>query len=273
MFSLPSPAHAHSSLSAPAASPEEAETSSTSFGSFRQLLTSTLPSEVQRAPESPSQLSQASSENARSKGAPEEPQGMSALEALQIERARIHGTLVSYLHCGWERDAGSRSGVAESTERSAAESRSEASEGREVHSLSGDSEHSRDVINGRQRQDVTSVDQPHHSTSQALHADEGQVGSPIAELAAAPGKSQPLSSRPVAHSSRRAEAMALLEGEGHSSSTGCALCGLCTSHYNASHRRADRNPYTPYKQLPYVCASIPRFVCCTGPLKRVCLNL
>ena len=197
---------------------------------------------------------------------------MSALEALQIERARIHGTLVSYLHCGWERDAGSRSGVAESTQCSAAESRSEASESSEVHSLSGKSEHSRD-IKGRQRQDLTSVDQPHHSTSQALHADEGQVGSPIAELAAAPGMSQPLSSRPVAHSSRRAEAMALLEGRGHSSSTGCALRVLCTSYFNAGHRYADRNPQTPYKQLPYVCASIPRFVSCTGPLNRVCLNL
>lgn len=232
MFSLPSPTHAHSSLSAPAASPEEAGTSSTSFGSFRQLLTSALPSEVQRAPESPSQLSQASSGNTRNKDAGTEPQEMSALEALQIERARIHGTLVSYLHCGWERDAGSRSGAAESTEWSAAESKSEASEGSEFHSLSGNSEHSRD-IKGRQRQDVTSVDQPHHSTSQALHADEGQVGSPIAELAAAPGMSQPLSSRAVAHSSRRAEAMALLEGGGHSSSTGCALRVLGTSHFNA----------------------------------------
>ena len=242
------------SYCAPAASPEEAKTGSTSFGSFRQLLTSALPSEVQHTPEPPVHVSQSSRENTRNKGPPAEPPEMSALEALQIERARIHGTLVSYLHSGWERDAGSRSDVPESTQWRAAQSRIESNE---VHSLSGDSKHNRD-IRGRQRQHVKGADRPPRSTFQALHADEGQVGSPIPELAAAPGISQPLSSRPVAHSSRRAEAMALLEGGGHSSSAGYVLRVLCTAHYIAGRVCADGNLYIPYKQLPYVCAPLPQ---------------
>lgn len=135
----------------------------------------------------------------RAKDPSAEPQEISPLEALQTEKARIHGTLVSYLTCGWQLGNKGRPGTAESSVKESNESASAFAESSGYQSVSVRDSSSSQGMDDTQPQTARSVKQ--------------QQLKEIASLGA--HRSSNITQR-----SRREEAMALLEGGLHSNSLG-----------------------------------------------------
>lgn len=174
--------------------------------SLGQLLTKALPSEVQASLKSSSQPTQSN----KSRAADKEPQELTPLEALQVEKARIHGALVSYLKCGWQAQRAVQPGMTQSPR--------EGSDGRNMtSSQSSASTEQRDVgvPGGSAELDTTSVGQQQQQQQTSM-ANEVSLGNSRASN----DEQNPGSSGLERQRCRRAEAMAALEGRQHAMSSG-----------------------------------------------------
>ena len=151
--------------------------------SFGQLLTKALPSDVHPSLTSPSQPAKSNKSSAAN-----ELQELTPLASLQMEKARIHGALVSYLSCGWQESIDGQPSMMQTRSGSSTSTMTQLS-------VSSDG---RDMCGYNEK--ASAQQQQHMSMSMLREA-----------LDASPEKQKP-SSVTERHISRRAEAMAALEG-------------------------------------------------------------
>ncbi len=172
--------------------------------SFGQLLTEALPSEVQSLLKPVTQPAKSN----KSRAGDNESRELNPLESLQTEKARIHGALVSYLTCGWQASNASQSYQTESRSESA-DSRTTVFDQPSVSRDQGEVS-----VSGRNAE----------QSSESLAQQQRQaqtVGEPqLRHVKAVIEQQQPSSSDTRVQRSRRAEAMAALEGRHHSMSPG-----------------------------------------------------
>ena len=179
--------------------------------SFGAALIRALPSEVQLDPDCVAQLE----ESKRSAGP--EPRAVTALDAYQSEKAYVHGTLVSYLHSGWQsesprktsetEDDRGKSGRASRVCESAGGYVSRSSEPNPA-SESGCWQQSREITEQQRQEGSTALGMP-DSQQPACRTDLNNALNLEQNLGESTGTL-----------SRRDDALALLEGRHHSASPG-----------------------------------------------------
>ena len=180
--------------------------------SFGRALVRALPSEVQLSPDCVAQL-----ESSKRSAAPE-PRAVTALDAYQTEKAHVHGTLVSYLHSGRQSQSMRKPSATES-DRGAAGSalKSESAEGQVSRSSQPDSATILGSVGQQQSRVVT--EQQRQECSTALGRPDSQQAACRIEANNAVNIKRNLGSSNRG-TSRREEAIALLEGRHHSMSPG-----------------------------------------------------
>ena len=164
--------------------------------SFGQLLTEALPSDVQPLLKSPSQPAKSNK-----RPAADEPQELTPLASLQIEKARIHGALVSYLRCGWQASSAGHPSMMQTRDESPASSSTAAPTPSSVSS------------NQREAR-VSGEDAMQDFAPRAQQQQQMSVSSEsrLASSDVPTGREKPSSRNTKPQVSRRAEAMAALEG-------------------------------------------------------------
>ena len=181
--------------------------------SFGHALMQALPSEVQLSPDCVVQL-----ESSKRSTAPE-PRAVTALDAYQIEKAHVHGTLVSYLHSGWQSESMRKASASESDRGASGGALriSESAEGQVSRSRQPDPASILGNIGQQQSKVVTEQQQQARST--AMEMPDSQQPSCRTEVNNAVNLEQNLGSS-SGTLSRREEAVALLEGRHHSAPPG-----------------------------------------------------
>jgi len=158
-----------------------------------------MPSEVQPPAKSSGQPGKS-----RNKVSLAEPKEISSLEALQIEQARIHGTLVSYLRCGWQSVNSSQPDTTESRCKTSCSDSATS-----LTSIEGSNQRDAHVSDeGAERGNVP-VAQRQQQKQMSMARASPQLESPDA----ASKMQQSESKETMRQLSRREEAMAALEGK------------------------------------------------------------
>ena len=138
-----------------------------------------------------------------------EPRELTPLESLQTEKARIHGALVSYLKCGWQASGAVQPSRTESEGESADSSATMLAQSRV------DREHRAVAASSK----IEGLGATLSAQPQQQHA--SMSGQPqVVQMRASSDQQNLGSSGMERHASRRAEAMAALEGRQYAMSPG-----------------------------------------------------